>query len=507
MRLLLKPIDSQTPGIRNYTLFVLAKSLLEYCGGSDVVQLSCSICKDAPSSNEDSALGTSPKSGSGQAQETSDSALSSSDSMHDDVPSKHPKWRCLKQYLPLINHESEDISTQITQHILRLVSQGSIPFKQELFYSVFLPVMKLIKEQYRAKANTLSVTSSDVSTEPTHVTIPEGVVQYCLSALPLLLHSRSSQDLFLNYGGLKQLFQLVQVKVFRKCVLKVFQVLIMLEDKRKLREETKRTSVEGFDQSCVDKVHDTTDTTDSEPGLTTESSSGINVVEAFMKLLLHNPVYGESPTLTSLPTARLSEHYYSPTVSISSRQDSVGSGSTVSGIHSPNQFEESVSTLTGSVDLDNMSMGASSSSYRIEKLDISHDRNELTIMCDVWSACASLLPYSQSFQQSFIEADGPHIAYDLMLNCLQLVCKSSKDFAEKQQKGNATTGVKKMNTASKGGDGGFLIEWLCLLESSLVICLSSSKFTNIYQVNQSFIQVILPKCNILFFTSTKSHTL
>ena len=492
MRFLLKPIESQTPSIRNYTLFVLAKSLLEYCGGSDAVQLhtlSCSMCKDVPSRSEDSALGTSPKSGSGQAQETSDSALSSSDSMHDDMPSKHQKWRCLRQYLPLINHESEDISTQITQHILRLVSQGSTAFKQELFYSVFLPVMKLIKEQYRSKANTLSVPSSDVSTEPSHVIISEGVVQYCLSALPLLLHSRSSQDLFLNYGGLKQLCQLVQVRAFRKCVLKVFQVLIMLEDKRKLREEAKMTSLGSFDQSSMDKIHDNTDTTDSEPGVITQSSSGINVVEAFIKLLLQSPVYGESASVTSLPTARLSEHYDSPTLSISSRQDSVGSGSTMSGIHSPNQFEESVSTLTGSVDMDSISAGASSA-LKIEKLDISHDKNELTIICDVWSACASLLPYSQSFQQSFNEADGPHIAYDLMLNCLQLVCMTNKDLVEKQQKGNVALGVKKPAIPSKGGDGNFQIEWLCLLESSLVICLSASKFTNLYQVRKISFNVL-----------------
>ena len=486
MRFLLKPIDTQTPGIRNYTLCVLAKSLLEYCGGSDAVQyhsLSCSICKDLPSTSEDSALETSPRSQCNQTQETSDSALSSSDSMHDDVPSKHPKWRCLKQYLPLINHESEDISTQITQHILRLVSQGSVGLKQELFYSVFLPVMKLIKEQYRTKANRLAVPSSEVSTEPAHVTMSEGVVQYCLSALPLLLHSKSSQDLFLNYGGLKQLCQLVQTKVFRKCVLKVFQVLIMLEDKRKLKEGINKASSESFDQSSMDmdKMHDAADTTDSEPGQITDSGSGINVVEVFMKLLVNNPVYRE-PTITSLPT----EHYESTaSITSASRQDSVGSSSTVTGIHSPDQFEESVSTLNGSIDTDSVSIGANFSPHTTEKLSISQDKNELAIMCDVWSACASLLPYSQSFQQSFLEADGPSIAYDLMLSCLQLICKTGRDLVDKQQKESVTSGVKKL--AFTGSDGVYLFEWLCLLESALAICLSCSKVTSSFEVTYMFI--------------------
>ena len=487
MRFLLKPIDAQTPGIRNYTLCVLAKSLLEYCGGSDAVQchsLSCSICKDLPSSSEDSALGTSPRGQCHQTQETSDSALSSSDSMHDEVPSKHPKWRCLKQYLPLISHENEDISTQITQHILRLVSQGSVGLKQELFYSVFLPVMKLIKEQNRTKTNTLAVPSSDVSTEPAHVTMSEGVVQYCLSALPLLLHSRSSQDLFLNYGGLKQLCQLVQTKVFRKCVLKVFQVLIMLEDKRKLEEGINKASSGSFDQSSmdIDKIHDATDTTDSEPGQITDLDSGINVVEAFMKLLLNNPVYCD-PTVTSLPT----EHFESTTASITSasRQDSVGSSSTMTGIHSPDRFEESVSTLNGSIDTDSVSIGANFSPHRTEKLKISQDKNELSIMCDVWSACASLLPYSQSFQQSFVEADGPSIAYDLMLSCLHLICKTGKDLVEKQQKESVTSGMRKL--AFPSSDGVYLCEWMSLLESALVICLSCSKVTSTFEVMYIFI--------------------
>ena len=473
MRFLLKPIDTQTPGIRNYTLCVLAKSLLEYCGGSDAIQqniLSCTICKDLASNSDDFASGKSPKGHTNQTQETSDSALSSSDSMHDDVPSKHPKWRCFKQYLPLISHESEDISTQITQHILRLVSQGSISLKQELFYSVFLPVMKIIKEQYKTKVNTLVVLTSDVSSEPTPVMMSESVVQYCLSALPLLLHSRSSQDLFLNYGGLKQLCQLVQTKVFRKCVLKVFQVLVMLEDRRKLKECVNQVSMQSFDQSSEDKTHDAIDTTDSEPGLTSESNAGINVVEAFMKLLFNNPVCHD-PAVTSLPM----EHN-DISASLPSRQDSVGSSSTMTGIHSPDQFEESVSTLNGSLETDFASM----SPRRTENLNISQDRNDLAVMCDVWSACASLLPYSQSFQQSFLEADGPSVAFDLLLNCLHLIGKAGKDLTEKQKNESSSLGTKKV--MFENGDGVHLTEWLSLLESSLVICLSCSKVTSSLQV-------------------------
>ena len=106
-------------------------------------------------------------------------------------------------------------------------------------------------------------------------------------------------------------------------------------------------------------------------------------------------------------------------------------------------------------------------------------------MCDVWGACASLLPYSQSFQQSFVEADGPSIAYDLMLSCLHLICKTGKDLVEKQQKESVTSGMKK--PAFPSSEGVYLFEWMSLLESALVICLSCSKVTTTFEVMYIFI--------------------
>ncbi len=497
MRFLLRPIENQTPGMRNYTLCVLAKSLLEYCGGAACVQQyssPCSICRDLPHSKAQTAvLPTTPEAlhAKSSAHDTSDSALSSSDtSVHDETSVKYPKWRCLKQYVPLIRHESEDVSTQVTQHILRLVSQGSTVFKQELFYCVFLPVIKMIKKQYGPKSNTLTIPDLDSSKNIPATDISENVVQYCLSALPLLLHLKSSQDMFLNYGGLNQLCQLVQVKVFRKCVLKVFQVLIMLEDKRKAKDSSKRCSMESSDHlltSSIDRTLDGTDTTDSDPGVPAEPQSGINAVDAFMKLIFQtsiskpdeNPVSDGSlyQRLISVTTnGQLSENALSKVQEIQ-RHDSVGSTSTMASINSPSQFEESVSTLTGSYDTDQTPKVIQSSSPFIrEKLDIPHEQNELVIMCDLWSACATLLPYSQSFQQSFLEADGHNIAHNLLMNCLTLL--SANTGVTTDQPGSTDSQRSQQTGEEKKMMDVYLTEWLSLLESSLLVCLTCCNILN-----------------------------
>ncbi len=490
MRFLLRPMDNQTPGMRNYTLCVLAKSLLEYCGGSASIQQyasPCSICRDLPHSKaQTGALPTTPEGHhtKSSAHDTSDSALSSSDtSVHDEASVKYPKWRCLKQYVPLIRHENEDISTQVTQHILRLVSQGSTVFKQELFYCVFLPVIKIIKRQFGPKSYTLTIPDLDSSKNIPTTDLSENVVQYCLSALPLLLHLKSSQDMFLNYGGLNQLCQLVQVKVFRKCVLKVFQVLIMLEDKRKAKDSSKRCSMESSDHllTSMDRTLDGTygtDTTDSDPGVPPEPQSGINAVDAFMKLIFQTAA--SKPDENTMPDGTLYQRLISVTTSGEQsqnalskvqeiqRHDSVGS---TASINSPSQFEESVSTLTGSYDTDQTpKVVRSSSPYIREKLDIPHEQNELVIMCDLWNACATLLPYSQSFQQSFLEADGHNVAHNLLMNCLTLLSTNTDvttDHAgsSDSQKSQHSGQQRKMTEA-------YLTEWLSLLESSLLVCLT-----------------------------------
>ncbi len=483
MRFLLKPIDFQSPVLRNYTLRVLAKSLLEYCGGSGVEQqqrpaADCIVCQETPRNGATLAPG-SHKTRAETGMDKSDSALSSSDaSVQGDVPNVNPKWRCLKRYLPLISDSNEDISSQVAQHLLRLVSQGSEAFKQELFFSVFLPIMKRITEQHGIIEFRDGGSEEEVA-GPTKSRLTEHVVHYCLSALPLMLTSKSAQDLFLNCGGLRQLCQLFLVKAFRKCVLRVFQVLIMLEDQRKLLEASKRTSLGSLDQKSGDRSQDNTDTPDSESGLG-YSHCEDNVVEAFVKLLMQD---SEQLEPESFQDSGRKESDPSDDLSIARKGSDGSSSATASEPEVVHPFEESVSTLTESGDMmDNAFPDATSLSLKLGKIDVPQDKTQLTVVCDVWNACATLLPYSQIFQQCFVEADGPHIAYDLLVQCIEMILSRAR---------NGTIGLlqtlqpRDKTKRDKNYAHPERKKWLHLMESTLVVCLTSSKLQNVHQVSLS----------------------
>ena len=110
MRLLLHGLEDHSPGMRNYVLCVLNRCLIDYCGGSSAVQklCFCSVCREMLDyEGEDSRTPDTddvpPTARSGH---EFDSALSSSEtSSQDDGMNKHPKWRCLRQFLPLIKHD------------------------------------------------------------------------------------------------------------------------------------------------------------------------------------------------------------------------------------------------------------------------------------------------------------------------------------------------------------------------------------------------------------------
>ncbi len=577
MRFLLKPISTQTPLVRSYTLGALARALLEFCcGGADAAQkraaASCNFCRDETAADLASSAHWGSDGALGSGVDKSDSALSSSDaSLHGDAPTVNPKWRCLQRYLSLMTTTSEEVSTQVTQHVLSLVSQGSDTFKQELFYSVFLPIMKVITEQYSGSPSGLLTDSAEsgylsepvlqqptespgfttsgsltgeselgkqtavnkpadsraakpaesaggtapASTDAEGGRISETVVHHCLSALPLILKSKASQDLFLNCGGLRQLCRLVQTPALRRCVLRVFQVIIMLEDRRALLDGSKRTSLGSLEQN-------NTDSADSETGAAllpgTSSYSHSAVIDAFMRLLLLNPeLEAITRAHSRLDVQRVDYHKGQAT----HRADSSGSDSTTVSEPRLNPFEESVSTLTESV-AEKM-INPETDLEKTDHLDASFDKAQLTTLCDMWTSCAALLPYSHSFQLSFGAAGGPRVAYDLLMFCVRRILRMHRQldtvdsvrvfkYPPLDTKHSATTKVSPIGPVShatqvrpvsqspvgqqsgeKADNADALHEnsedaatelknWFLLLEASLVVCLTSSKLQHANQV-------------------------
>ena len=204
-------LEDHPATVRHRMLYVFTKVVLHQLGGAAAVQQStnsCVVCKDA--------LANTPGGGQYAKHETSDSAFSGSDvSQHEDETHKdmsEPRWHCLKQLQPLVLSADQCIGVQTMQHLLHLVRWGSPVMLYQLFQHVFLPVMHASRE-----------------TDGTQLSVK--VTHYCLVALPLLLRTSQAYNLFLNYSGVRQLWQLAQVAELRPCVLRVFQVLILLDDR------------------------------------------------------------------------------------------------------------------------------------------------------------------------------------------------------------------------------------------------------------------------------------
>ena len=209
--MLLDSLEDQPAVVRHRMLHVFTKVVLHQLGGAATAQRcsgTCVTCADLSSGMTRDALTSK--------QETSDSAFSGSDmSLHEDEPlgldGDKPKWHCVKRLLPLVLNSNHCLAIQTMQHLLHLVRWGSPVLLYQLFQHVFLPVMHASQHS-----------------ETTHVS--GRVTHYCLVALPLLLRTPQTYDLFLNYSGVKQLWQLSQIAELRPCVLRVFQVLIELDD-------------------------------------------------------------------------------------------------------------------------------------------------------------------------------------------------------------------------------------------------------------------------------------
>lgn len=369
MRLLLQNLEEHTPGMRNYILCVLNHTLMDHCGGSAVIQKQaiCGVCREMVEQDyEDTRT---PDTDGGDVPRTTrsgghefDSALSSSEtSSQDDGSNKHPKWRCLRQFLPLIKHENEPLSIQVTQHLLHIVSQGSPVFKQELFYSVFLPLLQVMKEVYPTPTSQ----SQGAVFKLVHTSLSDTVVQYCLSALPLLLNSQSAQNMFLNCGGLKQLKNLIRISSFRRCVLKVFQVLIMMEDRQKRLEllmQESRERVMQWAETGQEEMANISATPDKEEGMEDSNPTWMSVIDAFIKIIFNDY---SADTATGLAASKL---------------------------HKPGSFI------------------------------MPEEARELLTTCDVWRTCATLFPYSHVFRQKFLECEGGTYAYSILQVALSHVC-------------------------------------------------------------------------------------
>ena len=417
LRHLLARVEKHGAPMRNKILTITTRLLLDQCGGATglLPQYESKLCMCSTDKTQD--INPEDKEEGGievTFSETSDSALSSSDaSLHESEKQKfYPKWRCLQQFKQLVLGCDRAISSQVMQHLLRLVSQGTNSLKHELFSHVFLPILQAAKQKFLQEPIQM-----DSTLDANHdLVISDDVVHYCLSGLPLLLQSRTALDLFFNYGSVKLLCQLLQVDCLRRAVLKVFEVLVIVEDKKLLMssqpspEDTPFAGSGNFSHLMDDTSSDTrwshasyaskTSHSTMEEKTTPEAStrdievdynSSLNVIHAFLSVLFATQVNDDLESLgvgESPPKA----------------PPCVGSSTMVPGSPVP-----TCSTFTRTF------------SYSLPAMDTA---KQLFFTMDIWCTCDTLFIHSTTFQRLFLEHGGLPLVQQLLTKTLMTLDRS-----------------------------------------------------------------------------------
>ena len=500
---LLPGLEGHKPGIRNYVLCVLTKALMEHCGGSKTVQRAtvCQLCKDHPRSSLEARearwsgiqMKDIPPLKDEHDSCDNDSALSSSEaSTHEEVMGPAPRWHCLQHLVPLIVASPEAISVQVTQHLLRLVSQAGPVVRHEIFTLIFLPLLQAIQNTYplkqpRSSSNASSETLRDQPASSTPTQPPgspvlcETVVHYILAALPLLLETRESQELFLDRSGLNQLLALFHVPSFRRCVLSVFQVLIVLEDQRS--QAAPETSKQAEDQHLSDSgseednrsywfnVIDTFMSIVEEEGLNRTRSGAMD------KPLTSQPTPGQDERTTHVTPGDQDSHMDSnqnetnpsePDLCLAIEQyDEEATEPTDDTVSNLNQTPDTMRTKDPDGDIvmsePSHSNDVQSTSYcdnpTIPFAVIPEDLSDLSVVCDVWVTCSRLYPCSKLFQAQLALHAGVEHAGALLRLVLDRICAADDGVAA-----DCMSGHQPANQ---------LTSWLSLAESCLLLCLAS----------------------------------
>ncbi|XP_064622032.1 lysosomal-trafficking regulator-like isoform X2 [Lineus longissimus] len=419
----LEKFETRSSVVRRHVLKVTVWALLHQCGGlanTDSFTEPCDICseeeEDPDNTVSSKTLTSLTPSSSKEIKVLSkerlpgsnidtDSALSS-DASEGELTKQ--KWHCLHLFYPLINSKNSSVGSQVTKYMLRLVSQGTVRMKEELFITNFLPS---IAQGRRMLHNVDS---------PEFVTM-QNVILHCLSALPILLQSQSAQHLFHNHGCLHHLIQLFEVPSLQSAVMKVFEVLIVLDD-GKLLNRIRKLSSAGSYEKVTDQVFQSKSWYDlgQKDNAVTEAESDSYIsksqkkralsmcsatTEVFLDVLL-------DITITNWPLPnymflhRSSSNESSNSLPVSPRIP----------LHKLKELNEA--TL-GSFESASTLRAESPPAAATSPLD------KLSFMVSLWSSCEKLFTHSPTFQDKFIQHDGASLAYQYLVEVIQVLAETA----------------------------------------------------------------------------------
>lgn len=248
----------------------------------------CATCTEELSDVTSTHLQTFPSK-----METSDSALSDSDSQGGVGLMVSSRWSCLKLLIPYLCSTDEVIARYTRKQVLQLVDNSSALLRYELLYFLFLPALQ------EAERIFLPPTPEDDPLNEAHSppmikNLNTTMVQYCLHVLPKLLSIPNSCELFLSSNGVGLLENLVSVDSIRINVLHVLRKLACILD---------WLPVPG------DSIHSNSTHVECEKGKTSWQNTRCQSVvtaslETLIKLLFLDPC-GSAKLSTHFVTARL----------------------------------------------------------------------------------------------------------------------------------------------------------------------------------------------------------
>ncbi|CAI9714704.1 lysosomal-trafficking regulator-like isoform X2 [Octopus vulgaris] len=269
-----------SPAVKNYALDIMNNMLLEQLSGARHIAQKpskieiCKVCEDDSFDTFSGKLKRGMDPDCKVNPEAHDSGVSSSEISSEDFKSSMKKdllkrWGSLAKMCDILYSGDTVSASLLSKHLLILAVHGRTEVKQELFHSIYLPILT---DYCKWKSTTQHIIPSPLS---------KSVIMNCLSAFPYLLQAESVMPTFLARHGIEKLWTILEDPSLQELVLHVFEALIIADEYVSLENILKENKVS---ERLMDENSPVSDFS-SDDDLTYCSNM---VIRSFLKILSEN---------------------------------------------------------------------------------------------------------------------------------------------------------------------------------------------------------------------------
>ncbi|XP_074663000.1 lysosomal-trafficking regulator-like [Tubulanus polymorphus] len=473
---LLAEFETKPASTRTAVLRVIIILLLEHCKNNASESIEpCLTCSDGEKKFTSAAMkkimkkpsleknfnGGSVDGDVFQCYDTTDSALSSSEADTEDM--LESKWSCLKSFTDLIDCDVSNVSSQVTKHLLHLIRHGNHEIQQELFSRVLIPSINGAKKKF------ITDNSSGVLDDTNYHW--HTVILHCLSALPVLLQSRTAQAIFHRYGCLQCISELLDIPSLQSSVLKIFEVLIILGDLT-LHSEVKSELTRAVSMQDIDEI---------------------SVEEAAPSLSKHHSIEHRTCVLS---VNAFIDILYRQLELDSTNFDNCNSHDTNDD---PAQDYAAITRLR-------------SASTKSVSAPIPDD---FSFLENMWNTCEKLFIHSSTFKSTFLTRHGTHVTYKCLKSMLRSLGSVSEDQTSVMMR--KTVFMKKvaiivsqlrmcMEWCSNSSDKNFTISHLMKNVKDIILQNAPQNSADLKLLCNGLISVSVPRSSVEELLRSNAHT-